>query len=110
MDDVKHAAFRTYWQPRGADVAQCMADLEVALPDLMGMHVYWEDSREQRPLVEGADLWRAAFRRVREASAGGGRCPPYAMLEFVMGGTVEQMQADAAVLRQWLDEIATETT
>ncbi|MCY2954692.1 MAG: TIM barrel protein [Planctomycetota bacterium] len=103
LDAVGHPCFKTYWQPLHHDPSKCLSELEVAMPDLVGLHVYWEDpaSGRNRPLAEGAGLWQAAFHQVALRRPAG---QVFAMLEFVMNDSVEQMLDDAAAMRAWLDQ------
>lgn len=101
FSEVDHPNFWAYWQPHShMPVEGCLADLEVALPHLVGLHVYHRDleTSARRPLAGGEALWRATFQR---AAAMGDM---YAHLEFVVNDDVDQLREDAAALKRWLAE------
>lgn len=93
----------TYWQPRtrGGGVDDCLRELDVALPRLAGLHVFYWDAESGRklPLEEGPGLWRPCLSRAAQAG------DMFALLEFVIDGDPQQMLSDAAALRGWLGEM-----
>jgi hypothetical protein len=104
MDEVAHPNVLLYWQPPvGKAPDDCAAGLRAVLPFLVNLHVFhWvmiDGSRDQRPLEEGADVWRRYF----DIAASTGR-EHWAMLEFVREGTPGQFLADAKVLSAWAEE------
>jgi len=101
--DVNHENFRTYWQARNnASVEACLADMEAALPRLVGVHVFqWAGpGNERRPLAECRAAWTAYLRRAAPAAD-----QRFAMLEFTRDNAPAHMIEDAAVLRDILDEV-----
>ena len=81
FEAVDHANFRTYWQPpKRLSPEQCMADLDAAMPRLIGLHVFFWDAEtvEKRPLSEGRSAWQQFL--ARAATAG----DMFALLEFVI--------------------------
>ena len=99
-DEVEHSSVSFGWQVRtGASVHENLAGLRAMLPRLATMHVFnWSKSPEgeyvRHPLGEGADEWRGYLEVASEA----GR-DLVALLEFVRGDTVVQLEEDARVLR-----------
>jgi 3-dehydroshikimate dehydratase len=95
---VDHKAFCTYWQPRRELwPEERVRDMEVALPRLIGLHVFYWDSKGRRlPLQDGAAMWQPHIAKARQAGA------MFALLEFVLNEDPQQMVRDAATLREWL--------
>ncbi len=108
FDAVDHPAFGTYWQPhQRMGFADCLDDMETALPRLVGLHVFqWDlDTIERQPLTRGQGLWPTYLRQAKACPrlmAGGSM---YAMLEFVRDDEPANLPADAKELRRWLGEI-----
>ncbi len=101
LADIDHAAFGTYWQPHQRMAhAGCLADLDVALPRLLGLHVFhWDEADASRlPLSAGARRWRDYLARAAP------RLDGWALLEFVRGDDPAQLVDDAATLRELLVE------
>lgn len=108
FDAVDHPAFQTYWQPhQRMEFADCLADMETALPRLVGLHVFqWDlETVERQPLTRGQGLWPTYLRQAKTCPtlAAGGTM--YAMLEFVRDDDPANLPADAKELRRWLGEI-----
>jgi sugar phosphate isomerase/epimerase len=101
FDDVDHPAFRTYWQPhRLMPVEQCLEDMKVAQPRLVGLHVFqWNlITGDREPLADGESAWRRYLAAARPAMPDGS----FALLEFVKEDEPEQFLRDAQTLRKWL--------
>jgi sugar phosphate isomerase/epimerase len=99
--DVDHPAFKTYWQPhRLMPVEQCLDDMNVAKPRLVGLHVFqWNvTSGDREPLANGEAAWS------RYLAAAAPALPPgsFALLEFVKNDNPKQFLIDAQTLRTWL--------
>lgn len=94
----------TYWQPaHGERVPHLLEELDAVIPHLSHLHVFrWRDGDERLPLADGSDLWPAALARAAD-DGGRWRGPRVAFLEFVRGDDPEQLRADAATLRSWLE-------
>lgn len=96
---VDHPNFLTFWQPRNLQSTEfSLADMDAALPRLIGLHVFhWDGTtRERLPLENGSEAWAAYLAK---ASICGDL---FASLEFVADDDPERMVADAAILREWL--------
>ncbi|MGN1164609.1 MAG: sugar phosphate isomerase/epimerase family protein [Candidatus Ornithospirochaeta sp.] len=90
---------RTLWQPTQAlSFSERAEGLEMILPRLSYFHVYYWDESGRRPLEEGIEHWRKYFSLVDEEKK------YYALLEFVMGDSVEQFEKDAATLERLLQK------
>lgn len=103
FDGIDHPHFGAYWQPHqrmGFD--DCLADMDAALPRLLGVHVFHWDVQtvEKRPLAEGQQVWPAYLRKLAGAN------PGYALLEFVRNDDPEQLLDDARTLNGWLASAA----
>jgi sugar phosphate isomerase/epimerase len=99
---VDHPNFLTFWQPRNGQPTEiCLADMDTALPRLIGLHVFHWDwaTRERLPLESGFRAWDAYLAK---ASIRGDL---FASLEFVADDDPERMVADATTLREWLSRI-----
>jgi 3-dehydroshikimate dehydratase len=99
--DIDHFAFRTYWQPhRLMPVEQCLLDMNVAKPHLIGLHVFQWDvhTGDRLPLADGEAEWRQYLAAARPSLPKGS----FALLEFVKDDDPKQFLKDAQVLRQWL--------
>lgn len=107
LEAVDHPAFRAYWQPRRhMPFAECLRDMDAALPRLAGLHVFqWHAvTGEREPLEAGASVWPEYLRRAAPVAAAGDQTL-FALLEFVRGDDPEQMARDAATLRRWLEPV-----
>ncbi|MDQ8183598.1 TIM barrel protein [Pelagicoccus sp. SDUM812005] len=94
----------SYWQPRhGIGVEENVADIHALGERLSNVHVFhWllqEDgsSVERRPLVEGRERWDVYFSAIQAYPR-----DRYAMIEFVRGDTLPQLEEDLGVLRSVL--------
>jgi 3-dehydroshikimate dehydratase len=99
---VGHPAFGNYWQPRNhMPFADCLRDLQAALPRLMGLHVFHlhPATRERLPLADGAACWNAYLRAAAAAVAGD---EIFAHLEFLRDDGPARLPADAAALKGML--------
>lgn len=108
FDAVDHPAFCTYWQPhQRMSFADCLEDMETALPRLVGLHVFqWDvETVERHPLAEGQGLWPTYLRQAKACPrlAEGGEM--FALLEFVQGDDPANLAADAETLRLWLNSV-----
>lgn len=89
---------RFYWQPRWdwseEERLASLADVEARLSHL---HVFtWTAGHERLPLQAGEPMWRQVFARMQGTRG--------ALLEFVRDDADEQLLADAACLRRWIEE------
>lgn len=99
LDAVAHPAFQTYWQPhQRMAFADCLRDMDAALPRLAGVHVFhWDERTVARlPLQDGETVWKPYLTKAAQAGS------IFALLEFVMNDDPQQLLHDAAVLRSWL--------
>ncbi|MBD5780018.1 sugar phosphate isomerase/epimerase [Pelagicoccus sp. NFK12] len=101
MDTVAKGNLYSYWQPRhGIGIEENVADIEALGDRLSHVHVFhWllkEDGKtvERRPLKEGRERWERYFAALRKRPQS-----RYAMMEFVMGDALDQLQEDLSVLR-----------
>lgn len=107
LHDVEAGNLFTYWQPNwwtdsGDDVDARLADLGAIDASLSHLHVYsWGSHGERFPLVEGPDLWPAAFASVGETTSAWS-AERYAFMEFVADDDPDQFRRDAATLLGWL--------
>lgn len=108
FEAVDHPSFQTYWQPhQRMSFADCLEDMETALPRLVGLHVFqWHrETVERQALAEGQGLWPTYLRQAKACPrlTSGGEM--FALLEFVRGDDPAQLGADAQALRQWVNEV-----
>lgn len=108
MEAVDRPELFTYWQPpywRGLTVPESdAAEIRGLGARLSHLHVYeWANAQDRRPLVEGADRWRAALDAAATVD-GAWSGDRVAFLEFVAGDDPDALRRDAAVLRGWLDD------
>ena len=97
LKTISDPALRTLWQPTQAlSFAERTEGLEMVLPYLSYLHVYYWDESGRRPFEEGIGHWRRYF------SVLDGKKKYYALLEFVLGDSEEQFMKDAAVLKELL--------
>ena len=85
-----------------------MAGLALVTPRLADLHTFsWGPGgiRDRRPLSDGVDLWAPALALANRDSASlpEGR---FALCEYVRNDDPDQFVSDAAVLRHWLDALA----
>lgn len=109
---VDHPAFRTYWQPRtGQPAAVSLSEMEVALPRLVGVHVFeWSTTPpvQRLALAEGDAVWPGYLARIKDSRAvvdTTGNRDLFALLEFVRDDDPANLAADATTLRRWLAEV-----
>jgi len=108
FDAVDHPAFQTYWQPHPRmGFADCLDDMETALPRLVGLHVFqWDlETVERQPLTRGQGLWPTYLRQATTCPRLTADGEVFAMLEFVRDDDPANLPADAKELRRWLGEI-----
>ncbi|MFA5205668.1 MAG: TIM barrel protein [Lentisphaeria bacterium] len=98
---VRHPALAAGWQPRPDWPPETNdAALRGLLPRLAEMHVFhWLPGAVRQPLAAGRADWRRYADIVRHGTA----APPWLLLEFTAGDSVQQFQADADALRQLLN-------
>jgi sugar phosphate isomerase/epimerase len=99
FEAVDHPNFLTFWQPRNyQSTAFSLADMETALPRLIGLHVFhWDQvTRDRLTLAEGEEAWRAYLAKALTCGE------MFASLEFVADDSPERFLADAATLKAWL--------
>lgn len=93
----------TYWQP-DPDLThmQRCAEIRKIRPHISNIHVFeWTKGDVRRPLEEGADNWKSYIDLANlslESSA--------YLLEFVKDDKIDNLERDALVLRQWLQDTA----
>ena len=105
---VDHPAFKAYWQPHQKIATEAaLADLEAALPWVVGLHVFqWHvETVERLALSEGGSCWPQYLQKVGQEAAESGPETMYALLEFVADNEPDNLPADAATLRRWLDQV-----
>ncbi len=103
LNETRHPAIRTLWQPyNGARQEDAEASLEALLPWLQHLHVFhwWPTSAERLPLSEGEERWLNYLSLVKAA---GLTCP--LLLEFVKDDNVDQLRDDAATLHSWISRL-----
>ena len=103
LDSVDAPNLFTYWQPPyWREPSDGAAEVEELAAQLSHLHVYeWARADDRRPLVEGADRWRAVLRGV-SVSTGAWVRDRYAFLEFVRDDDPDALRRDAALLGTWL--------
>jgi sugar phosphate isomerase/epimerase len=99
---VKKSNFGSYWQPLGNETVQLKRSLEVVLPWLTNLHVYYWISGQRKSLADGYDLWKSFFSIARNSQR-----DHYAMLEFVKDDAPENFMKDARTLRELAGEANT---
>ena len=106
LDEVRADDLRVHWQPDpriGTD--ENLAALDLVADRLAHLHVFsWgpDGFVDRHPLADGAALWEPAVARAAAAPTAGGHAR-FALLEFVLDDSPEQLAADAATLSRWLD-------
>lgn len=104
LDDAKHPALLTYWQPHnGEATTEALRGLKAVLPRVGNLHVFhwWPTSADRHPLAEGAQRWQAFLAEIKKAPTPGGR-DRFALMEFVPGDDSAAFLRDAATLKEWL--------
>lgn len=93
LEGIYSPWLRTLWQPTQALSFEERAEgLEMILPYLSYLHVYYWDETGRRPFEEGLGHWERYFSLLEKKKK------YYALLEFVLGDTEEQFYRDAAAL------------
>lgn len=99
LDSVQRPNCKTLWQPTPTlSVPERIAGLKALGERLVNFHVYHWDATGRRPLQEGVEEWKKYFSLVDPTEE------RYALLEFVQGNTIEQLEEDAATLIGLLHE------
>ncbi len=97
LDAVSSLSLHTLWQPTQALSFEERVDgLVMIMPYLSYLHVYYWDESGRRPLEEGVMHWQKYFSVLPKEKK------YYALLEFVLGDSVEQFNKDAATLLKLL--------
>ena len=110
LDAIAADNLHSYWQPvyweRSVldDGDAQLAELELLLPRLAHLHVYWWLRRERRPLADGAHVWPAALAMAANSTWGHG--PRAALLEFLPDDDPGLLGREAAQLRTWLEALS----
>lgn len=95
LERIRSPYLGTLWQPTQAlSFEERKKGLEMIRPYLSYLHVYYWDESGRRPLSEGVNHWREYF------SLLDGNKKYYALLEFVLGDSREQLKEDAEVLKR----------
>ena len=93
----------TQWQPP-VDMANddCIASLRAVCAYVRNIHVFtWLKGTERSPLADGAAKWTPLLREIAELDG------EHSLLhEFVCNDDPENLVADAACLKKWLEENA----
>ena len=99
LDAVDRKNVGTLWQPPvDMSTADCLRAIETVADRVRNIHVFSWVGVERLPLAAGREKWRPLLDRI--ARLPGER---WLLLEFVRGDDPEQLVADAATLRQWLE-------
>jgi len=95
------ASVRFLWQPSlHYSAEERLTALPQILPRLAHVHVYhWFPANERRPLAEGEKEWKQYFNFL--VADGADR---ELLLEFVRDDSPDQLRADAATLRTWIQK------
>lgn len=97
LQEVDSPAFKTFWQPTMAlGVPERCEGLDMIGPWLTNVHVYYWDEKGREPLSWGKEDWA----RYRSHISG----DHWALLEFVKGDAIAQLEEDAKTLKEWLKE------
>jgi sugar phosphate isomerase/epimerase len=102
LDDVDHNNLFCYWQPPVNDIishADCKSGLNALVKKVSNIHVYhWSLNNEiytRYPLKDGFNEWKEYLDIIK---LNGGN--HYALLEFVLNDSVEQLKEDADTLNE----------
>ena len=101
IDCVRRPNLFTYWQPRPRffDVDKALKELTEVHLHLSHLHVFYGDHMfEQFPLKDGAAYWQRLLGGVSPSPKWSK--PSFAFLELVRDWKIEQLEADATVLRE----------
>lgn len=106
LEELAAPNLRTHWQPDprlGVDDA--IDGLTLVLPWLAHLHVFsWgpDGFADRRALADGAELWTAALELASDAPSDDGN-HRFALCEYVRDDEPDQLRADVATLRRWLE-------
>ena len=95
LGEVNRPNVRCYWQT--GNMRNVMDEMEAIgrlTPYLAHVHVFHYSDGHQKPLAEGREEWNRYIRALEGQS-----CDFYLLLEFVRGGSVDQLVQDAATLK-----------
>ncbi len=99
IEKTNRPNLKTYWQPNvEKSIRENLKDLEIVLPWLAGVHVfYWfPDERSRLSLAAGAADWTRYFKKLKKTQG-------FALLEFVKDDDLGNFEADANTLIQMLE-------
>jgi len=101
LKDVDRPNVYSLWQPP-VDMPDkdCLDSLCAVSPYVKNRHVLSGAGRERLPLEKGRDKWIPLLRETAKLKG-----EHSLMLEFVRNDDTDQLAADAACLRKWLEEI-----
>ncbi|MCF7837675.1 MAG: sugar phosphate isomerase/epimerase, partial [Candidatus Marinimicrobia bacterium] len=102
LTETAHPALRTFWQPPvGATPDAARTGLQAVLPFVHNCHVFhWSGpDRERRPLAEGAAAWTTYCNLIAQTPG-----PHHACLEFLRDNDPAHLPAEAATLRQLIQQ------
>lgn len=106
LADVGAPNLLTYWQPTYWDHEVCndrdaqLAELDLVLPHLAHLHLYWWEGTDRRPLRDAEWLLPDALSVA--ATDDGKRV---AFLEFVRNDDPESFRRDASTLTEWIERL-----
>ena len=99
LKSISSDYLHTLWQPTQAlSFEERKEGLQLILPYLSYLHVYYWDESGRRPFVEGIEHWKEYFSLLDKNKK------YYALLEFVLEDSQEQFYSDAAVLKELLQK------
>lgn len=103
IEMVAHENVYLYWQPRpGLPLDEALTEIALIGPHVSHIHVFaWDESRNRFPLATAADYWRSVLAAM---PASRWKKQRFAMLEFVTGDYPDAFLADAATLRELLQD------
>ncbi|OCT15477.1 hypothetical protein A8709_15485 [Paenibacillus pectinilyticus] len=102
LDEVDHPNLYCLWQPAiGLPMKERCAGLhELAVrKKLLNLHTYYWKEEERKPLSEGFPEWRQYLAQINRQE------DRYALIEFVMDNSTEQLALDASALKQLIAEL-----
>ena len=92
--EIGQPGLGAYWQtPMGMPFEECCASLEVVLPYLLNLHVFYWAGEQRMLLAEGNELWRILFEIVKKSPENHS-----ALLEFVLNDDISFFMKDAKTL------------
>lgn len=93
LEKISDKHLKTLWQPTQAlSFKERVEGLEMVLPFLNYLHVYYWNESGRRPLDEGKEYWERYFSVLDKAKN------YFALLEFVLNDSEEQFFSDAKTL------------